>query len=367
MKITISSGALLKAVTPLLKVISSKPTVNILSALLLEARDGKLTITASNMDATLRTTVTPDECTDGKAAIEAKIFGEMLRTLPDTPVTLESTDKTVSVKWDTGASSLPDMGADDYPVIPAIADVPALAIPSARLKDALTFIAGSLAPNELHPSMACACLDIKDGSMSVVASDQHELTVATVPVTGSAPGRALIHLSQIPPLKAMLETDDDTVTLDRDEKNAQFTCGGFTLVCRTVQEKYPNWESILPKDSTTEVRTTKDAILPVLKRVSVCAGKEHPHIALDVAAGSIKAHAQDLAFNVCCTDTLDCPGITGEGVKIGFDAHALTALVARIPGDEVVFGISACNRAMLIHGTDSDTAKAILMPKVVAA
>ena len=372
MNLTISSTNLLKALMDVSKAIPSKSPLPILENFLFVLKEGKLEITASDSELTLRTSLeveVADE--DGSIAVPARHMIDLLKELPDQPVGIKTvSDSSFECTWASGNSALPYFPADDYPDIATTgADALKVEFPAESLVEGIQSTIYATADDEIRPAMNGIFFDLAPESTTLVASDSHKLICYTTKdVKASEKASFILHKKPAGVLRSIIGKDVENVEIAFDSSTAQFTFGSTTMVCRLVVGKYPKYRDVIPMNNANVLQIDRQLLLNTVKRVAVCANKASNHIKFTLKEGQLEISAQDLGFALAAYEKINC-NYAGEELTIGFKSTFLTEILANMSCNTLVMKFADARRAALLLPAEeeSETEKVcgILMPIMI--
>jgi len=373
MEFIVSSAALLKGTLDVSKAIPAKTALPILENFLFVARDGGLEITASDQELTLRTMVTIDSLKEeGSIAVPARQMTELLKALPDQPITLKTVGEGLfECVWGNGNSSLPFFPAADYPEIKGVGeDAQTVVFHADTLADGISGTIYATADDEMRPAMNGIFFDIEESAATLVASDSHKLICYSVDeVKSGIRASFILHKKPAAVLKSILDKGDEDVTVSFDGNTVVFQFGGTMMVCRLVVGKYPKYRDVIPKNNANILRIDRVQLLNTVRRVAVCSNKASNHIKFDLRPGQLEITAQDLGFALAAYEKLVCD-YNGEDLSIGFKSSFLIDILSNMSCETLVMKFADSRRAALIvpseEETDSDRICGILMPIMVS-
>ena len=373
MKLIISSSELLKGVMAVSKAIPAKSPLPILENFLFDLRGNTLEITASDSELTLKTTIQVENSSEeGKIAVPAKHMMDLLKELPDQPLTINTTsDSSFVCSWASGESTLPYFPAEDYPAITGT-DETAMTIefPAASLVDGISSTIYATADDEIRPAMNGILFDIDTASTTLVASDSHKLICYTT-ADVKAPEKAsfILHKKPAAILKNIIGKEVENVEISFDSKNAVFKFGQTMVICRLVVGKYPKYRDVIPQNNSNILRINRVQLLNTVRRVSVCSNKASNHIKFDLKSGNIMVSAQDLGFSIAAHETLACQ-YDGEDLTIGFKSPFIIEILSNMTCGELVMKFLDSRRAALVvpAETEEESEKicGIIMPIMIS-
>ena len=374
MKLIISSSELLRGVMAVAKAIPAKSPLPILENFLFDLKGTTLEITASDSELTLRTQIEVESTTEeGRIAVPAKHVMDLLKELPDQPLTISTTsDSSFLCSWAGGESTLPYFPAEDYPEITGADESTAVTLkfPAQSLVEGISSTIYATADDEIRPAMNGIFFDIDINSTTLVASDSHKLICYTTAyVTASEKASFILHKKPAAILKSTIGKDVETVDIAFDAKTAEFRFGCTTVICRLVIGKYPKYRDVIPQNNSNILRINRVQLLNTVRRVSVCSNKASNHIKFDLKSGSLMVSAQDLGFSIAAHETMQCQ-YDGEDLTIGFKAPFIIEILSNMTCGELVIKFLDSKRAALVvpaeEEAESEKICGIIMPIMIS-
>ncbi|MDR0295915.1 MAG: DNA polymerase III subunit beta [Prevotellaceae bacterium] len=372
MKFIVSSTDLLSHLQSIGRVISSKNTMQILDNFLFRIEGNILTITASDLETTMETSLHLDTVEkEGAVAITARLLTDFLKEFPEQPLSFTvDSNHAVEITWDNGKFNIPGAPADDYPTKPALPVVATqVSFPTEVLLEGLNRTLFATADDELRPVMNGIYFDLQETGATLVASDSHKLMYyKRTDIVRDDAASFILPKKPAALLKSSLAKINDTVTLAFDDKNAVFTFPGYSLTCRLVEGNYPAYRSVIPSNNENKVLIDRVEILSAVRRVSVGANQASNLIKLKVADNRIVVSAQDLDFSVMIDQEVNCR-FDGHEIEIGFKSTFLSEILANLSSTNVSLELSDPSRAGLILPVESEDEHeetlALLMPMTI--
>ena len=374
MKLIISSSELLRGVMAVAKAIPAKSALPILENFLFDLKGNTLEITASDTELTLRTHIEVESTAEeGRIAVPAKHLMDLLKELPDQPLTINTTsDSSFLCSWAGGESTLPYFPAEDYPEIIGADETVAVTLkfPAQSLVEGIASTIYATADDEIRPAMNGIYFDIDLNSTTLVASDAHKLICyTTADVQASEKASFILHKKPAAILKAIIGKDVETVEVAFDSKNAVFTFGQTEVICRLVVGKYPKYRDVIPQNNSNVLHIDRVQLLNTVRRVSVCSNKASNHIKLELQNEQLTISAQDLGFSIAAHETLACQ-YDGAPLAIGFKSPYLIEILSNISCGELVMKFLDSKRAALILPAENEEEYGkicgILMPIMIS-
>jgi DNA polymerase III subunit beta len=333
MKINCTRDELVAKLGVVSRAVSTRGAVQVLSGILVSAGDGGLTLAATDMELSLRTTLEADVEGEGSVVIPGKLFTDLARLLPEPAVTIEYRAEEGVAHITSGSASyrLNTYSAEDFPRLPAL-ETQLHAIDREALLATIERVARSASRDESRPVLTGILVRFEGGKLVMVATDSYRLAVKQTELAASAP-----ELEAIIPARALQElgrlgAGGDTLELGVHENYVLFGTGGAWLTTRRIDGQFPNYRQLLPESFEVELTLPRGELLDVVRRASVMAQRNSP-LRLRFAEGelTVSAQTQDIGE---AHETMPVP-YSGEEFVIGFNAEFLRDGVDSISGDDV--------------------------------
>jgi len=363
MKFIVSSSALLKQLSAINGVITTNPVVPILENFLFEIEQGQLTITASDLQTSMITSLEVEAKESGSIAVPAKILLETLKNLPEQPVTfsIDSETYSVEINSDNGRYKLSGENATDFPKVPTISDGDTVEVGSDVLGKAISNTIFATSNDELRPAMTGVYLSLNDTNTTFVATDGHRLIrYRRVDVMSDMDNSMIIPRKALNLLKATLPAETTPVTVEYNVTNAYFKFDQIQMICRLIDERFPDYENVIPVENPNHLVINRLELLSSLKRIAIYANKTTHQVRLKITGSELMISAEDLDFSNEASERLSCEH-DGEDIEIGFNARFLLEMLGNLGSKEVSIQLSAPNRAGLILPNEADENEDILM------
>jgi DNA polymerase-3 subunit beta len=360
MKFNISSSEIVKALSVVSGAVPNKATLPILETILFESKDGQLRLTATDLEISIIEYTDADIQEDGAVAIPARRLIETLRQLPDIPVSFEVDEKyNVKFRTDKGTYKLVGENPDEFPEVPNLDAGHQLQTTTDVVLKAINKTLFAVSSDDLRPAMMGVYFDIGPEESKFVATDGHRLVkyikkdlVSDQEVDFIVPEKAL-NLVQ----KAL---HDEECVLTITEDHARFKSGNTIVITRLINEQYPNYESVIPKDNEKTLTIDKEQMLATVKRVSIFSSSTTRQIRLQMNPDKLTIRAEDIDMSSEAKETIACE-YGDESMEIGFNAKYLADVLGNVDDDSVHFEFSTPNRAGIVKPSEEEPNEQILM------
>lgn len=363
MKFIVSSSALLKQLSAINGVVTTNPVVPILENFLFEIKDSMLTITASDLQTSMITEIHVEAKEDGNIAVPARILIDTLKNLPEQPVTFSIDHDTyaVEISSDNGRYRLAGENATDFPKIPTVSNPTSVDMSTEVLASAISNTIFATSSDELRPAMTGVFINLSDTNTTFVATDGHRLVrYRRVDIASGSPASLIIPRKALNLLKSTLPSENISVSVEFNQSNAYFKFGQIKMICRLIDERFPDYENVIPADNPNIMTIDRQDLLSSLRRIAIYANKTTHQVRLKLTGSELMISAEDLDFSNEANERLSCEH-DGEDIEIGFNAKFLVEMLNNLSCKEVSLKFSAPNRAGLILPAEQEENEDILM------
>jgi len=365
MKFIVSSTALSSHLQAISRVINSKNSLPILDCFLFELEDGKLSVTVSDSETTMVTSLEVNESdANGKFAVGAKTILDALKEIPEQPLSFEVNVETyeISVQYQNGKYNVMGQNADEYPQSASLGDNAVhLEINADLLLLGINRALFATADDELRPVMNGVYFDITTEDITFVASDGHKLARSkTMAAKGDERAAFILPKKPASLLKNLLPKEAGSVTIEFDDRNAVFTLENYRMVCRLIEGRFPNYNSVIPQNNPHMVTIDRLQLISALKRVSVFSSQASSLIKLRLQENLIVVSAQDIDFSTSAEESLVCQ-YQGTPMSIGFKSTFLIDILNNIASSDVIIQLADPSRAGVIVPLEQDENDDLLM------
>lgn len=365
MKFNVSSSTLCSRLQTISRVQSSKNALPILDCVLFELKGESLTLTASDSETTIVTTV---EVTDvegeGKVAIESKQLINSIKEISDQPITFNVNQNTfqIEINYQNGKYNLIAQNGDEYPVPSAANGSGNVAVfPSATLLSGVSRALFATADDELRPQMNGVYFDLTPEYATLVASDGHKLVRNRVlTVHTESPCAFILPKKPSMMLKTVLPKEQGDAEIRFDERNAEIMLANYKISCRLIEGRFPNYNSVIPQDNPFRVTVDRLSFIAALRRVSVFASASSSLIKLQLTDNVLIVSAQDLDFSTSAEERINCD-YAGMPMSIGFNGPFLLEVLNSITSQDVVLELADPSRAGVIVPAEQEEGEDLIM------
>ena len=374
MKITCKQQDLSRGLSAVSHAVSNRSTLPILSNILLATDQGRLKLSATNLEIGINCWVDAQISEEGSTTVPAKLLTDLVSRLPQAPVDLAVADDshTLSVKGQGSNANIKGMDASEFPLIPsAEGGEPPVMLDAVLLKEMIAEVAFAAADDDTRPVLTGVLVQVSDEKITFAAADAFRLAVRIAPLPGDdhprgdilIPARTLTELARILPAEGPVEM---IVTPNRSQ--VLFHTPQLDLVSRLIEGAFPNFRQIIPKEHSTRAVVETKLFAEAAKRAELFARdssnitrvKINPggHDGLEPGAVTVEATAEDLGDN---TSVLNA-AVDGPEMQIIFNVKYLSEVLAVIGSSEVALEANAPTKPGVIRPVGEHDYTYVIMP-----
>ncbi len=363
MRFIVSTSTLLKHLQAVSGALSNSAVLPILENFLFEIKDTTLVISATDLQTSMTTSVAVESKEGGKIAVPSKILLDTLKTLPEQPIAFSVDDTTFAIEISAGDGKyrLSGENGEDFPKIPTVEDASSVNLPASVLAEAINKTIFAVSNDELRPAMTGVFCQLSPQNVTFVATDAHKLVryrrndAKAEEATSFILPRKALNL-----LKSSIPAEDINVSIEYNSTSAFFKFANINLICRLIDERYPDYEAVIPQNNPNKLTLERALFLNCLKRVVIFANKTTHQVRLKITGSELNISSEDIDFANEAHERIGCQ-FDGEDMEIGFNAKFLIEMLNNLSGEEITIEMSTPNRAGILFPSIKDENEDILM------
>jgi DNA polymerase-3 subunit beta len=343
--------------------VSARSTIQLLGGILLEAEGETLKLSATDMEISIQTSSPAEIEEEGRVVIPARIFNDIVRSLPGGQFTLEheSSEGTVRLAAGENEYRIRTYAADDYPQLPEFAEEGTFRMPGESLVETVEKVSRSYSRDETRPVLTGILISFEDSRVRMVTTDSYRLSIketelATTPFEGTReaiiPARAMQEVSRI-----FSGSDEDDVEVSLSENQALFRIGDVVFGTRLIDGNFPEYRRLLPSGFERKIAVSREKLIDTLRRVNLFAARQTPPVpvSLSFSEGAVEV----IVRNGEVGDAHERLEASSEDeFLISFNPSYLLDGVSAIDSDEVVFKLNeALKPGLIVPQSNGDEAE----------
>ena len=365
MNFIVSSTALLSHLQSIGRVINSKSSLPILENFLLKVQGNTLLLTASDLETTLVTSLEVENASgDICLAVNAKLLMDSLKEFAEQPLQfdIDEGNLAVVVKTANGNYNFIGLRGDEYPELPVLGDdAQTLTMPVEVLANGVSKAVFATADDDLRPTMTGIFFDIKPEDVTFVATDAHKLVrLKNMAVKSDVDASFILPKKPAGLLKAVIAKEVGDVEISFDQKNIAFRLPSYTMVCRQIEGRFPNYNGVIPQNNPYRLIIDRVSLMNAAKRVFAFSNQGTGLIKLAISNNQLVVSAQDIDFSTSAEETLVCQ-YDGNEITIGFKAPFLIDILNNINSSDVIMALADPSRAGVILPFENEADEDLLM------
>ena len=365
MNFIVSSSALLKHLSKISGVIPSRSVLPIIENFLFEIQEKKLDISTTNLEISMKTSLDIESRGGNvKIAVPAKILLDTLKALPEQPITFSIDEETFAIELSSefGKYKLSGENGLDFPKIPVPENTQNVQMPAKVLVNAINRTLFAASADEDKAALNGIFFNLGTNGVTFVATDAHRLVrYRRVDITVEEATSFIVPHKALGLIKSSFNaSSDEPVSIEFNESNAFFRSTDAQLVCRLIDQKYPDYENVIPTDNPSRLLISRKSLLGTLRRVNIFANKTSHQVRFKISGSELEISAEDLDFANEAKETLQCH-YEGESIEIGFNASLLIDIINNSETDEIQIELSTPNRAGIILPNEQNEGENLLM------
>ncbi|SDN84760.1 DNA polymerase-3 subunit beta [Psychrobacillus sp. OK028] len=374
MKFEVMRDSLLEGLSDVIKAVSSKTTIPILTGLKLEVTNKGLYITGSDSDITIQTFI-PVEINGeqvisitepGSIVLQARVFNEIVRKLPTNDVEIEVTNQfQTHIRSGKSEFNLIGLDASEYPLLPQIEEDRQFFIPSDLLKSIIKETVFAVSTSESRPVLTGVNWQVKEGELHCIATDSHRLAKRKTAIKDLpegeysivVPGKSLNELNKI------LEETSSEVAIVMTQQQVLFKTGNVLFYSRLLEGNYPDTSRLIPSENKTTILVNSKSLLQAIDRASLLAREERNNVVRFSTLGNgfieVSSNSPEIG-NV--EEQIQAEEIVGEELKISFSAKYMMDALKAIDGQDVKILFTGAMRPFILKSVHDDSILQLILP-----
>lgn len=360
MKFTVAQTEILTALQLVSSAVPSRTTLPVLSNILVEAMDGSIQMTATDLDLAIATRATADVKAEGALTVPAKRLAELVRKLSKEELKFEAKELTLNVGSKTGRFKFHCIRPEEFPARINVNPDLTFKIEAKLFERMIKRSIYAVSTDETRPALNGALLQIVEGEIRLVATDGHRLARASVKQAGIGKnplkGDVIIPLKALHHLQRLVAETTESVTVELSKNHARFTAGPTTLTTKLIEGPFPNYEQVLPKQNNKILRANRDELTQALDRVSIFSDSLTRQVKFSISENKLKLIVQTPDQGEANEEI----GVTytADDLDIGYNATYLLDILRTIDSEEIVMQLNTPVTAGLVVPAPKEAGKA---------
>lgn len=353
MEFKVNSKELEKLLTKIIPAVPTRTPMPILENFLFEIKEGKLTIHATDLEISLKSSLNVVAEEDFSAVVPAKLLYDVVRSLKETTIIFTTTDKgKINLKTDNGRYTLSYMEPSEYPEIPSFPadggeDVAQITINGEELRYAFDKTSFAMSKEEMRPAMMGTLFDFEENGLRVVATDGHRLSnLLKKNVKYDKVEQYIIPERAVSVLQKVLDAKD--VKIYMSKTHMSFALNDMELITRLIGQKYPDYQSVIPLENEFKLKLKTKELHNAIKRMMLFSTSNTRRVKFSVSNNNLEISAEDLDLGASGDESITCE-YSGEALEIGFNSAYVNDILNHIDDEEeIIFKLHSSTKAVIV-------------------
>ncbi|WP_297635696.1 DNA polymerase III subunit beta [uncultured Clostridium sp.] len=358
---TCEKQKLLEGISIVQKAITGKTTMHILDGIYINAFGSTLTLIGSDIDVSIETIVEADVKNPGKVVIDAKIFGEIIRKLPNSEIKIETLENdTIQITCEKSVFNLGYMNADEFPELPSLNEDLKIDVPQNILKNMIKSTSFAIAQDETRPILQGVLFEVKEKTLNLIALDGYRLALkkefldTDIEVEVVIPGKTLNEVSKI------LEDTESNVQITFTNNHILFNLDKTKIISRLLEGKFVNYRSLLPQEHKITISVKKQDLQNGIERASLMAKDGNNNlIKMDMEEETLVLSSNSQLGKVREEVSIN---LQGDKIQIAFNSRYLLDVLKTLDEEEVILEMTSSVTPCIIKGKMADNYRYLVLP-----
>ncbi|NWF50330.1 MAG: DNA polymerase III subunit beta [Ignavibacteriaceae bacterium] len=364
MQFKLNSKSLEKLLSRIIPAVPTRTPMPVLENFLFNIEDGLLTVCATDLEISLRSSVNVPADENIKMVIPARLLYDVIRSLGDTQINfITDGNSKLKLSTDYGSYNIGYSSAEDFPEIPTVQKDKEITIKGSELKKAIDQTAFAMSKEDMRPAMTGTLFEFTEDGLKFVTTDGHRLVrfinkrlISKTAEQYIIPERAISVLS-----KQLGESD---VKVYLSKTFVSFQIGDLEFITRLIGEKYPAYGSVIPLENENILKLKRDDIQSTIKRMILFSSSNSKQVKFSIGKNKLEVSAEDIDHGSSAVETVSCE-YKGEPMDIGFNTVYVNDIISHVDDDEVIIKLHSPTKACIVEPakqSENEDLMLLLMP-----
>ena len=363
MKFSISREVLLQPLSQVVGVVERRQTLPVLANFLLAARDGRLTVTGTDMEVELISSVPADVSLEGEITVPARKLVDIVKALPDgSNISFSVSDEKATLSAGRSRYTLSTLPASEFPATDQVETLENIAVAEATLKKMMEKTSFAMANQDVRYYLNGLLFDFSGNQLKAVATDGHRLAIcdleSSVDVAGDR--QLIVPRKGVMELSRMLSGDTDEVTLAIGRNHVRLVKENTTFTSKLIDGRFPDYRAVIPAGADKQMLVDKSAFIQALQRAAILSNEKYKGVRLEAAGSTIKIIAHNPQHEEAIEEIE--AEFNFDRLAVGFNVTYLLDALMAIETEQVSLELKDANSSCLVSAPDSDVNRHVVMP-----
>ena len=361
MKFTCAKNKLQEAISISQKAVTGKSPMPILQGIHLSAKGNELTLIGSDIDLSIETKIEADVEEEGTIVVDSKIFGEIIRKLPNSSVKINTTDNnSIEIFCEKSKFDLIHMDADEFPGLPRINENMIFSIPERVLKNMIKGTIFAIAQDETRPILTGILFEVRDEKLNLVALDGYRLALRSNEINNENTISAVIPGKTFSEVSKILSEDEKNVNITFTPNHILFNLGETKVISRLLEGEFIKYNSIIPEEYKLKVTAKRSELLNCIERASLMGKDGNTNLVkFDIKDDNLVITSNSQLGKV--REELNII-LQGDELQIAFNSKYLIDVLKILEDDEIIMEFDSSVSPCVIKSKDEKTYTYLVLP-----
>jgi DNA polymerase-3 subunit beta len=363
MRFSLQREVFLKPLAQVVNVVERRQTLPVLANLLVQVRQGQLSLTGTDLEVEMVARHAVDDAQDGETTIPARKLFEIVRALPDgSKVTVSQSGDKITVQAGRSRFTLASLPANDFPSVDEVEATERVRVPEAGLKELIERTAFAMAQQDVRYYLNGLLFDLREKALRCVATDGHRLALCESVLDAGAQAKRQIIVPRkgVIELQRLLEGGDRELELEVGRSHIRVKRDDVMFTSKLIDGRFPDYEAVIPIGADREVRVDREVLRAALQRAAILSNEKYRGVRIEVSPGQLKINAhnpeQEEAQEEIEADT------RVDGLAIGFNVNYLLDALSALRDEHVILQLRDANSSALVREAGSEKCRHVVMP-----
>jgi DNA polymerase-3 subunit beta len=355
MKFKTDRANLHRASSKLLSIVLPKTTLPILSNILFELENERLSLKVTDLDVSMTATIDVDAQKSGSIAVPAKIFYEIVRELPDFELEVSSFENRLEIKCGSGVYKMSGLPPDDFPKLPDVHIARQIKMDGALLGRIVKKVLFAVSRDETRPALNGVFWHSTEEGLNLVATDGHRLAKVSRSdlKIGGYTKDIIVPPKVLDNLVKLMGEEPGEVGVIINDSSMVFVLENEILTSRLLEGPYPNYDQVIPKDNKKMLTLEWELLNASLRRVAILSNSLTHQVKFGLKSGELELTATNFDFGGEAKEKL-AVSYKHEDMEIGYNANYVLDILKQLDGEEAVFELNTPTTAAIIRSTKQE-------------
>jgi DNA polymerase-3 subunit beta len=363
MKFTISREVLLQPLSQVIGVVERRQTLPVLANFMLVARDGRVTVTGTDMEVELISSVAADVSQDGDITVPARKMLDIVKALPDgAKIVFSVSDDKAMLSAGRSRYTLSTLPASEFPATDQVETLENISVAEPVLKKMMDKTSFAMANQDVRYYLNGLLFDFNGGQLRAIATDGHRLAICDLdsPIEITADRQIIVPRKGVLELSRMLSGDAEKVTLAIGRNHVRLVKGDTTFTSKLIDGRFPDYKAVIPVGADKQMLVDKDSFIQALQRAAILSNEKYKGVRLEAAGTTIKIIAHNPQHEEA-VEEIEAE-LNFDRLAVGFNVTYLLDSLIAIDTEQVSLELKDANSSCLVSAPDSNVNRHVVMP-----